>query len=244
MARPSQNIDQTLLQSGRALFPHCGCCDLSLRALTEHAQVNMGMFHYHFRSKDNFLSILLQSMYEELFEQLQAQTLHPGTALQRLRQTMLLLASLLREHGHWLSRVWTDASRGDAVAQQFLKKNGARHIQLILSLILQAIDDKEIEQIAPMQALTFLMGAIAAPMLIAPRVIQLGFAPTFFQEQVEQTVLSDAGIAERVDRALCALQLSAEVIATHSITTTEAIPEHDSNENKSENEARNKLSPK
>ncbi|MBC3872106.1 TetR/AcrR family transcriptional regulator [Undibacterium flavidum] len=216
MPRPSQNIDQTLLQSGRILFPQCGCCDLSLRALTEHAQVNMGMFHYHFRSKDNFLSILLQSMYDELFAQLQAQTLHPGTALQRLRQTLMLLAKLLREHGPWLSRVWTDASRGDTVAQQFLQKNGARHIQLILSLILQAIEDKEIEPIAPMQAMSFLMGSIAAPMLIAPRVIQLGFAPAFFQEQVEQAVLSDTGIAQRVDRALFALRISTELIATHS----------------------------
>lgn len=213
MARPSKKIDQTLLQSGRVLFPHCGCCDLSLRALTEHAQVNMGMFHYHFRSKDNFLSILLQSMYEELFVQLQAETLHPGTALQRLRQSMLLLARLLREHGAWLSRVWADAGRGDVVANQFLQKNGARHLQLILSLILQAMEDKDIEQIAPMQAMTFLMGSIAAPMLIAPRVIQLGFAPAFFQEQMQEAVLSDAGIAERVDRALFALRQSSSTIA-------------------------------
>lgn len=173
----------------------------------------MGMFHYHFRSKDNFLAILLQSMYEDLFQQLQAETLHPGTALQRLRQTMLLLARLLREHGGWLSRVWTDASRGDAAANQFLQKNGARHMQLILSLILQAIQDKELEDIAPMQAFTFLMGSIAAPMLIAPRVMQLGFAPDFFQEQMKETVLSDIGIAERVDRALFALKQRADSIA-------------------------------
>jgi AcrR family transcriptional regulator len=205
MARPSQNIDQTLLQSGRELFPHCGCCDLSLRALTEHAQVNMGMFHYHFRSKDNFLSILLQSMYEDLFQQLQAETQHPGSAIQRLRQTLLLLARLLREHGGWLGRVCSDANRGDAVANQFLQKNGTRHLQLILSLIQQAIQDKSLEPLAPMQAFTFLMGSIAAPMLIAPRVMQLGFMPDMYQAQMHDTVLSDSGIAERVDRALFAL---------------------------------------
>ncbi len=205
MARPSQNIDQRLLQSGRELFPTCGCRDLSLRALTEHAQVNMGMFHYHFRSKDNFLGILLQSMYEDLFQQLQEETQHPGTALQKLRHTVLLLARLLREHGAWLSRVWSDASRGDRVANQFLQKNGARHMQLIVNLILQAIQEKEIAPIAPMQAFTFLMGAVAAPMMIAPRVMQLGFAPDFFQEQMRETVLNDDGIRERVDRALFAL---------------------------------------
>lgn len=213
MARPSKNIDQTLLQSGRYLFPQCGCCDMSLRALTEHAQVNMGMFHYHFRSKDNFLTILLQSMYEELFVQLQAETLHPGSALQRLRQTLLLLARLLREHGTWLSRVWLDASRGEEVALQFLQKNAPRHMQLILNLILQAIEEKSFASIAPMQAFTFLMGAIASPMLIAPRMMQLGFAPAFLQEQLHESVLSDRGIEDRVNRALYALQINPQAAA-------------------------------
>lgn len=208
MARPSKHIDQTLLQSGRVLFPQCGCKDMSLRALTEHAQVNMGMFHYHFRSKDNFLAVLLQSMYEDVFAQLQAETLHPGTALQRLRQTMLLLARLLHEHGAWLSRVWVDASQGNAVASQFLVNNGARHMQLIMRLILQAIDENDLQNIAPAQAFVFLMGAIAAPMLIAPRVLALGFAPDFFQAQMKNEVLSDKGIAERVDRAIFSLQHS------------------------------------
>jgi AcrR family transcriptional regulator len=205
MARPSQNIDQILLQSGRALFPRCGCCDLSLRALTEHANVNMGMFHYHFRTKDNFLAILLQTMYDELFEQLQAETQQSGGALQRLRHTMMRLARILREHGAWIGRVWADAAREDKVAQDFLKKNGARHIELIVNLILQAKHEGALPDIPALQALSFLMGAIAAPMVIAPRVMQLGFAPAFFQEQVQEDILSDQAIAERIERALLAL---------------------------------------
>jgi AcrR family transcriptional regulator len=210
MVRPSQNIDQVLLQSGRALFPECGCRDLSLRALAEHANVNVGMFHYHYKSKDNFLTILLQSMYEELFAQLQAEVLVNGSALHKLRQTMNVLARLLREHGIWLGRVWADAARGETVAKDFLTKNGSRHMQLIISLILEALQKNEIAPIAPMQAFTFLMGAIASPMLIAPRVMALGFAPAFFQEQMHQDVLSDQAIAERVDRALHALTLTSK----------------------------------
>ena len=67
MARPSQGIDQALLRSGRELFATSGCDGLSLRALAEHAGVNLGMFHYHFKTKDNFLRALLQQLYEEVF---------------------------------------------------------------------------------------------------------------------------------------------------------------------------------
>ncbi len=205
MVRPSQNIDLLLLQSGRELFPHCGCCDLSLRRLTEHAGVNHGMFHYHFKNKDNFLGILLQNMYEEFFLQLQAEVLSPGTPKERLRQTMNLFGRLAREHGPWLGRVWSDAARGEEVAMAFLKKNGSRHMQLIVNLVIEAIQKRELDEIAPMQAFTFLMGAVAAPVLIVPRVMAMGFAPALVQEKMHSTVLSDQGIAERVDRALFAL---------------------------------------
>jgi AcrR family transcriptional regulator len=207
MARPSQNIDQILLQSGRELLPHCGCCDLSVRALAEHAKVNVGMFHYHFRSKDNFLTILLQSMYEELFVQLQAEAELTGSALQRLRQTMNLLARLLREHGTWIGRVWSDGARGDTVAQAFLQKNGTRHMQLIAGLIIEAKMNNEIADVVPMQAFTFLMGSIAAPMIFAPRVMAMCGMPNMFHEQMHAEVLSDKGIAARVDRALYALSI-------------------------------------
>ena len=140
---------------------------------------------------------------------MQAETQHPGNAIERLRHTMQLLARLLREHGGWLGRVWADAARGEQVAQDFLKKNGARHMQLIISLIMQAKFDGELSDIAPMQSLYILMGSIAAPMVIAPRVMQLGFAPEFFMNKWH-SVLSDEAIIERVERALFTLQIPRE----------------------------------
>lgn len=208
MPRPSRNIDQILLTSGRTLFPEHGCAGLSLRRLAEHAQVNVGMFHYHFQSKDNFLRVLLQQMYDEMFLQLQAEVAHGGTAIQRVRQSLCLLGRLMREHGAWLGRVWSDAAHQEPVALQFLKNNGSRHVMLLLSLLEQAAQEGAWVPMAPMQRLSFLMGAVVAPMLIAPRAIQLGIAPPQLSEQVHTDVLSDHGIAERVDRALAVLTYS------------------------------------
>jgi len=205
MPRPSRNIDQVLLASGRRLFPEHGCAGLSLRRLATHAQVNVGMFHYHFQSKDNFLRVLLQQMYDELFLQLQAQVAQGGTAIQRVRQALCLLGRLMREHGAWLGRVWSDAGQQEPVALQFLQNNGSRHVLLLLGLLEQAAQEGDLVPMAPMQRFTFLMGAVVAPMLIAPRAIQWGIAPPQLSEQVQADVLSDHGIAERVDRALAAL---------------------------------------
>ena len=70
MPRPSRNLDQALLAAGRALLPQRGCSGLSVREVADAAGVNLGMFHYHFKSREAFLKALLQSMYEEMFSQL------------------------------------------------------------------------------------------------------------------------------------------------------------------------------
>lgn len=209
MARPSQQLDEVLLQSGRALFAQHGCGGLSLRMLAEHAGVNVGMFHYHFKNKDNFLTQLLQTMYEEVFAQLQAEVNHEGSPVQRLREALCLLGRLLREHGSWIGRVWADAAQGEKVARQFLEKNGARHVILITGLLMQAMQAGEISVAPPTHALAFLMGSIAAPMVIVPRALDMGFVPPVLQEPLSQ-VLSDAAIADRVNRALYALAATNE----------------------------------
>jgi AcrR family transcriptional regulator len=205
MPRPSRNIDQVLLQSGRVLYPLHGCAGLSLRLLAEHAQVNVGMFHYHFQSKDNFLRELLAQMYEELFQQLQQEASIAGTTLQRLRQALCRLGRLMREHGDWLGRVLADASHGEPVAMSFLQTNGARHVALLMGLLEQAAQEGSLAPLPPMQQVTFLMGAVVAPMVIAPRAMQLGILPAPLAAGIQNDVLSDAGIAQRVDHALWAL---------------------------------------
>src|SRR5688572_9679727 len=100
MPRPSQNLDIALLQAGRALFPHTGCAGLSVRAVAERAGANPGMFHYHFKTKDDFLRTLLQQVYDEMFDGLSGALAHEGPALDRLREALIVVGALLREHRH------------------------------------------------------------------------------------------------------------------------------------------------
>lgn len=49
------------------------------------------------------------------------------------------------------------------------------------------------------------MSAFVAPMLIAPRAMRFGIVPAPLAADMHRDVLSDAGIAQRVDHALWAL---------------------------------------
>ena len=211
MSRPSKNIDQQLLLSGRALYPQHGCAGLSVRQLCEHADVNVGMFHYHFQSKDKFLGTLLQQLYDEVFAQLQARAAHPGSALERLRQALNLLGQLMRSHGTWIGRVWNDAASGEAVAQDFLQRNAPRHMQLLMALAQEATVAGDLSALPAMQRFGFMMGSVLAPMVIVPGALRLGVVPSALAQQVPADVLSDAAIADRVNRALAALALPASL---------------------------------
>ena len=206
MPRPSQHIDRALLASGRALYPGSGCDGLSVRALSEHAGVNQAMFHYHFRSKGAFLRTLLQQMYDEMFAGLQQDAVQQGAAVERLRHALCGLARFVRDHRPVIARVWSDAAAGQAVAREFMRANAPRHVGLLMQLLQQAEREGDVIRLPPLQRLTFVMGAVVAPLVIVSGVIAMGISPGLPLPEMEAQALSDGAIDKRVELALAALR--------------------------------------
>lgn len=209
MARPSQQLDALLLESGRALYPQLGAIGLSVRVLAEHAGVNPGMFHYHFKSKDNFLRALLAGLYEEMFADIRLESAQHGTALERLQGVLVVLARFLRNHRAVIVRVWMDALGGEPVAREFLCGNAPRHLGLLLELLGQAQREGQVAALHPAQQLAFLLGAVGMPIVFGGAMADAGLAPAALRPVFDLEVMSDAAIATRVTLALQALRLPA-----------------------------------
>jgi AcrR family transcriptional regulator len=205
MPRPSQQIDQALLRSGRALFAQHGCAGLSLRAVADHAGVNVGMFHYHFKSKDNFLRTLLQQMYEEMFASLSLQATQDGEPLTRLRGALFALASFARENRRVIARVWADAMSGERIAQDFFRGNAPRHLRLLFGLMQQAHAQGALRNLPTVQHFAFIAGSVVMPLIFAAAIVEAGLEGDMFKQVFTQDVMSDAAIAQRIDLALAAI---------------------------------------
>jgi AcrR family transcriptional regulator len=205
MARPSSRLDEALLASGRELFPATGCAGLSLRALTEHAGVNAGMFHYHFKTKDNFLRVLLQTLYEQMYAGLQVEAEQEGPAIGRLRAALFAFARFARDHRRVLARIWMDALAGEAVAREFIRRNAPRHVGLLAGLVEQASAEGALCRLPPVQRLAFMLGALVMPMVFGSGLADAGVAPVTLRKGFEAQVMSDAAIAQRIDLVLAAL---------------------------------------
>ena len=205
MPRPSQQIDQALLASGRALFARAGCAGLSVRALADHAGVAPGMFHYHFGSKEQYLRTLLAGWYEEMFTSLVAQAALDGPPLERLRGALALLTRFARTHRQLLARLWADASAGEPVAREFFQHNAPRHVGVLMGLLGEGQASGDLRALPPLTAFSFLMGAVALPTIFVAGLVDAGFVPPGGKGAFEAQVMSDAAIDTRIDLALAAL---------------------------------------
>lgn len=205
MPRPGRNIEQVLLHSGRELYAQRGAAGLSVRGLTQHAGVNLGMFHYHFKTKDAFLARLLDGWYEEMFVRLSSSAQQSGPPLERLREALFTLAAFVRDHAAVLGRVILDAAAGEPVAMAFMRANAPRHLRLLLALMRQAQKEGALAKVAPLQRFIFVMSAVAMPLLVAPGIRALGVAPAVLGEALRTQVMTDKAIRQRIDLALKAL---------------------------------------
>lgn len=207
MTRPSQKLDKALLDSGMALLPQYGCKGLVVRQLVEHAGVNLGMFHYHFKSKKVFICAVLKRMYEEMFAELMQQVTSTDSVLENLGSALQVLAKFTRLNGALLSRLLADAIGGEHIAIEFLQASLPRHAQVVADLVVEA-QKEGIVVTAPVPSIVaFLAGAVGAPIVLGGAVARIkGQGSLSMATQalalIEQHVLSDEAIAQRVGFAL------------------------------------------
>ena len=203
--RPSRNLDRALLAAGRALFPTRGCSGLTIREVADAAGVNLGMFHYHFKSREAYLRALLQSIYEEMYSQLTFRADEKLEPMGALRAALRFMARFVRANRPFLARVLGDAVCGEPIAVEFLRANFPRHLGVILRLIEAAQAAGHLKPIAPPQAMGICAGSLAMPILVGGAVADSGAMGPAGTRMLTEVLLSDAAIDERIELALAAI---------------------------------------
>jgi AcrR family transcriptional regulator len=210
MPRPSRNLDRALLAAGMELFPARGCAGLSVREVADAAGVNLGMFHYHFKSREMFLRAVLQAMYDDMYSQLAAVTRDhaaDATPLDQLRLALRFMGRFVRAHRPVIARVIADALCAEPVAVQFMRENFPRHIGVIHALVAAAHAAGELVEQPPLQLMAFCAGSIATPILFGGAIATSGEVARLHAASIEEALLSDAAIDARIELALAAIAL-------------------------------------
>ncbi|MCI0400842.1 MAG: TetR/AcrR family transcriptional regulator [Gammaproteobacteria bacterium] len=201
MPRPSQNTDQRLIKAARKLLPETGCSGLNLRQVAAKAKVNLGMFHYHFRTKDEFLRQVLQEFYEEFFKNFELQAEHHPTSLENLRAALLTFATFARDNRRLVFVLLRDAMHRDQVVLKFLRANLHRHITILIRLIRECQAQGELAPLAPQNMLVTLVSSMNIPSIISEGVRRTEAWPgkKTLGSILDAHVLSDAALAARIE---------------------------------------------
>ena len=205
MPRPLRHLDRALLAGGRELLPVHGCAGLTIRLVAEAAGVNIGMFHYHFRTREAFLRAVMQSAYEEMFARLTLGIAKEATATANLRAALRALGRFVQDNRALIARILADALGGDAIAREFLKDNFPRHLGVLLMLVAAGQSAGELRPMAATQAIAFCAGALLMPILVGGSIAESGALDPAFANGLRKDMLTERALDERIDLALAAL---------------------------------------
>jgi AcrR family transcriptional regulator len=204
MPRPSQNTDQRLIEAAREMLGTSGLSRMNLREVAKKAGVNLGMFHYHFKTKDQFTRLVLQDTYDKFFREFSLESSRDGDPLQNLRGALFTLGKFMLDNRRMLLGILHDVLNKDRMVLDFVKANGPRHGRVILDLVRQCQKTGAFRKLSLPTLMPLLMGSVALPVLILAmlehlEVKRVSFIPLVL---IKRELASDKAIASRVDLAL------------------------------------------
>lgn len=207
MTKPASDVPRRLLDAGRAVARERGCGAIKVREVARAAGVNLGLFHYHFKTRDAFVRRVLDETYADFFSRLNLSVGREGSPRQRLRAALTAIAHFSREHRRMIVGMLRDAMTGDRLVMEFAARSFPNHLPIVLGLIKEGVRAKELRDLPEPLVLGLLMGVISTPNIMATMVEcsgakrPLGRSVSQFQDEL----LSDAAIAERIDIVLAGL---------------------------------------
>ncbi len=166
MSRNSQQLDKKMLQVGKRMLIQHGASGLSIRELTKEAQVNLGMFSYHFKNKDTFISQLLDDIYLDLSKELDLTTIKELDPLAQLEEYLTTINNFAQKHRTLIISLLKDILDEQLVVQQFLRRVLKRHFILLAKTVRQAQKEKLIIDAPLLLILTQLISGVGLANLI------------------------------------------------------------------------------
>jgi AcrR family transcriptional regulator len=201
------DADQRLIEAAQKILKKSSLSRMNIRQVATKAGVNLGMFHYHFKTKDMFIRAVMQDVYEKFFKNFSLRIEEADTPLEKLRQALLTLGMFVRDHRKLVLSIIEDVLDGNKEVLLFVRKNGERHARILWDLVGQCQKEGLIEKMPRPQVFAFMMPAVVGSAVLMGGVENV--ASSLFERGVlkgaEVLILSDSALRKRVDMALEAL---------------------------------------
>jgi AcrR family transcriptional regulator len=183
------------------MLPQTGVSGLRLREVARRAGVNLGLFHYHFGSKEAFTRRLLQELYEDFFTELSLESRGEGSPRERLHRSLVAIGRFMRQHRQFIMMIIQELLQGHRGCIEFARKNIPRHVSVIAGLIKEGQSAGQIKPIPLPMAMAFAMGGIGVPNLMITMLERVNAKHAFEMtpKALESLMLSDQALEQRAE---------------------------------------------
>ncbi len=207
MPKPAGDAVRKLLSAGAALARERGCGAISVRETCRRANVNLGLFHYHFKSREAFVQRVLEEVYRDFFSRLSVSAESGGSPPERLRRALRSIAHFARERRRMLAGLLRDGMNGERKVADFVSQNFPRHLPLMFSLYEEGVRRGDFRRLPTPFFMSFCMAAINGPGILLTLLEEHGARRPFGRSvaALQRELLSDEAIETRLDMLLAAL---------------------------------------
>ncbi len=204
MTRPSQNADKRLIEAAQKMLKKNSLSQMNVRQVAAEAGVNLGMFHYHFKTKDQFIRAVLQDLYEKFFKNFGLKIEEADTNLEKLRQALFAVGQFARDNRVLALAILRDLLDHNQETLNFIKTNATRHAVVLWELVSQCQKEGSLEKMPKPQAMAFMMPAVAGPALVLAGVesVASSLLSKGLLKGAGMMILSDGALKKRIDMAL------------------------------------------
>ena len=212
MPRPSGDTEKRLLEAGRKQLYKTGITGLRLRHVAQQAGVNLGMFHYLFGSRDEFIKRLLKDIYKDFISRLRVDTAPGLPPEEKLRRALTSLGLFVRENRYPIAAMMTDALSGDKAAAKFIRDNFTEHLSMLVSLLRECRESGAIADLPEPLLFSTIAGSLAAPAMMVTGLEKTGAKSALGMSlpRLNDALLSDKTIELRVNLLMRALKPTKE----------------------------------
>ena len=145
-----------------------------MRELCAKSKVNLGMFHYYFKTKERFDREVLRTLYGELMKDISLD-LSPDAAPRKNAERILKsIHTFARENRVLLSALAADVMSGDKRTLQFIVNNFTHHVSLLLGELRRAKLTPAAADMPVFNAAITLVLPVALPQLLSGTLDRLG----------------------------------------------------------------------
>ena len=176
MSRPSRHLDKALIKAGKQIIIKGGASSaISIRKVCAKAKVNTGMFNYFFKNRDNFLKIVHDELYEDLFAEMQSAALQGTSSVEKLKIALLTLGKITRERRQMFRALITDTLNKEKVISIITKDFFPKDLVFLIGLVGECKKDGYISSdIDDGQIIGLLLPSIMLPSVFGQEIFKTG----------------------------------------------------------------------